>query len=60
MAPVAQINIEDALQFIANYQPEGGTNIGEAFDLAFDLMSPYLPESKKEKEEKDKGLLSVN
>jgi len=43
MAPVSSIDIDDALDFISKYEPEGGTNIGEALDLAFDLMSPYLP-----------------
>jgi len=42
MVPVKEIDINEALNYITTFQPEGGTNIGGAFDLAFDLITPYF------------------
>lgn len=42
MVPVKDVDINEVLNYITTFQPEGGTNIGGAFDLAFDLITPYF------------------
>ena len=44
VSPADDVSIEDAIMTLQNIQPRGGTDILQGFRLAFELMSPYLPQ----------------
>ncbi|CAK8696262.1 unnamed protein product [Clavelina lepadiformis] len=44
MSPATSASIDDAIEVLNQEKPTGGTNILAAFEAAFELMSPFLPE----------------